>query len=798
MFKNYLKIAFRHISKSRFYTAVTVLGLSLSFTFCFLTAAYVWREYSVNLSLKNAGNQYIVQSNWKDPNMGIPFTTVGPLAKSLREQYPDLVANYYRWDGITSTVSKGDRIFREGLQVGDSTLLTMYGFALLQGDARTALTEPFSVVITEDRAVKYFGRKDVVGETLTIESFSGTKHDFKITGVMKMAGQNSVTHLTPENDNQFYIPVASAAYFNRKLDEWDNPYRVAYVELQPGIQPQDLQKPMQDFLNKNAPPQVAANMRPFITPLKTFYLDQNNGLVKTMLWIVSAIALFILLMAIVNFINLSIGQASSRLKEIGVRKVMGSRKRQLVQQFLTESTLLAILSSVVGLIGYAIAQPLFSDVLDKELPSVLNFPLWMIFFPLLLAVLIGVAAGSYPAFVLARVKTTESVKGKQSAVGSNILLRKSLVAFQAFVASVVFAGAFVIMQQVELFFSKKLGYDKDYIVSVQTPRDWTAKGVQQMMTVRNELASMPEVKELSLSWSVPNGMSSGSTPVFTNGKDSSSAVGMETISTDEHYLDVFRIPLKAGRFFSGLSDTSKVVMNETAVKALGFSYAASAVGQEVRLGGPAPFQIIGVVNDFHFGSMKAATLPLLMMHVARNDIYRLLSFKLRAGNIPRDLAAVEKRWSNLLPGSAFDYTFMDDALKRLYAAEIQLKKAVQLAVILAIVIVLLGISGLVSISIQKRTKEIGVRKIVGASAINIISIFLTDFLPVVLLGGLLAMPVSWYLMRGWLNDYAYRIAVTPLPFLVPVTVIVGVAAILIALQTTKTANENPVKSLRTE
>jgi ABC-type antimicrobial peptide transport system permease subunit len=798
MLKNYFVIACRHLLKSRSYTAINILGLSIGIGFTLLIAGYVWRELQVNRQLRNVDRQFIIQSRWKDPNMGMDLTTVGPLAKVLKESYPHLVANYYRWDGITSTVSKGDRIFREGLQIGDSTLLSMFGFHLLHGDVHTALKEPFSVMITEDRAVKYFGRKDVVNETVTIEDFSGTKHLFKVTGVLQTPVDNSVIHLTPENDNQFFIPEASASFFSRTLDAWNDAYKVGYIELQPGVKPESLLKPMQDLLKNNAPPEMVANMQPFLLPLSDYYLNQFDGMVRKMLFAVSLIAIFILLMAVINFINISIGNAAARIKEIGIRKVMGSLHRQLVMQFLVEAIVLVALSTLVALGLYALGRPLFSELLGKPIPGFSAYPVYYAFLPFLLVVFIGMLAGIYPAFVLSKLDATDAVKGKLQSVKANIMLRKTLVGFQICTASLVFIGVVVTIQQVNHFLGNNLGYNKEFVVSVQVPRDWTPKGVQHMLTVRNELAKLPETSEVSLTYSVPNGMSAGSTMVFTQGQDSTKAVAMETVSTDENYLDVYAIPLAAGRYHQHLSDSLGVVINQSAAQALGYPSAADAVGQTAFLPGRFPVTILGVTNDFHFGSMKQKINPLLMLNVGLNNIYRVLSFKLKPGNPAKSLEAIQKKWAHLLPGSSFEYGFMDDALKQMYASEIRLKKAAQTALVLSFVIVLLGISGLLSLHVQKRTKEIGIRKVVGASSANIRSLFLRDFLPVVFIGGLISIPFAWLLMQQWLNEYAYRISLTYLPFLVSVAVLLLLAAILISVQTARIAVENPVKSLRTE
>lgn len=797
MLKNYIIIAWRNMLKHKFHSALNILGLSIGIGFTLLIGAYVWSELRVNKALKNVDHQYIIQSNWTDPNMGYNITTVGPLAKALREQYPNLVANYYRWDGVSSNVSRGDKVFRESLQIGDSTMLNMFGFRLLYGDGRTALNEPFTVVITEDKAMKYFGKIDVVGQTLSIESFSGSKHDFMITGVMQMPVKNSVTYLNTDNDNQILIPAVSIAYFGRTLDFWNDPYRVAYVELKNGIKPADLQKPMQQLLQQNTSSHIAENMRPYLAPLNNYYLKQDNGLVRKMLYTVSSIAMFILLMAVINFINISISKSSTRIKEIGLRKVMGGLKKQLIEQFLIESMLIVFLATIVSLCIYYIANPFMSDVLGKQIPQLYDFPVAFAAVPLLLVLLLGSASGFYPAFVLSTMKAVDAVKGKLQSVKGNIVLRKALVGLQFCAASIVLIGAIVATQQIALFFSRNLGYDKDYVVSVQVPRDWTEKGVQNIRSIRNQFALMPEVSNVAVSWSVPD-YGAGSVMLYSEGKDSTQAVAHEVIYTDENYLDVFKIPLKAGRFYKQSADSLNLVINETAAKSLGWKRADDAIGKRLFLPGNFLVTIIGVVKDFHFGSMKNQIKPIMLMHIDLSNTYRLLCFKIKPGNVGKSVDALQKKWSQLLPGSAFEYRFMDESLKKLYQTEIQLQKASQVATALSLIIVVLGIIGLISLSIQKRIKEIGIRKILGASASNITSLFLKDFLPVIIIGGVIAIPVAWLVMQSWLNDYIYRITITAAPFLLSFFILGFLTTIIITLQTVKSAVENPVKNLRSE
>jgi len=801
MLKNYFKIAWRNIIKRKFYSILNIIGLSTGIVSTLLIGAYVWRELQVNLKLRNANNQYFLKSEWRDPNLGPDITTLGPLAKRLKEDYPNLVANYYRWDGITSVVSKGNKHFREGIQLGDSTLLSMYGFELQHGDAKTALINPYSVVIRADIAIKYFGKTDVVGETITIQSFSGSKSDFAISGVLKKIPENSVTQLNEANHNGFFIPANTASYFGRDLVTWANISIPSYIELHPGVSVKALEKPIQQLIEQNASDVIKQNLRVHPVALTDYYLQKDNALVKRMLYALSFAGLFILLMAIINFINISISSSSARIKEIGIRKVLGGLRKQIILQFLAESVILVFLSTILAIAAYPVVQSLFGELVGKEIPKLSSFPLYFIFIPAGLVLLVGVLSGLYPAIVLSSLKSADSIKGTLKTVKENVLLRKSLAGFQFGIACIVIISTFIVSQQVAYFFSQNLGYNKEYIVSSQVPRDWSIAGVQKMEMVRQEFAAMSEIGAATLSYEIPNGMNGGQPPVYKAGTDSTQAVAVQSLQTDGNYLSVYQIPLKAGSFFNSQAeaDSLKVVLNEKAVQALGWKTADDAIGKELKIpGSNNVFVIKGVTGDFHFGSMQGKIPPILFFKVRYTNTYRYLSFKIKPGNTSNTIAALEKKWATLLPGSSFEYTFMDDALKILYKTEIQFKKASYTAMVLSLVIVLLGVVGMVSLSIQKRTKEIGIRKVLGSSVRGIIFLFMKDFLLVILIGGIIACPLAYMIMKAWLNDYAYRIPITPQPFILSIIVLGLITALLISLQTSRMANANPTKSLRTE
>ncbi|MFD0792588.1 ABC transporter permease [Mucilaginibacter litoreus] len=801
MLQNYFTIAWRNIIKHKLFSLINIFGLSVGIAFTLLIAAYVWHEVSVNHDLRNADNQYIIQSKWKDPNMGYELTALAPMPKALKNEYPNLVANYYHWDGVSSTVSRGDKHFRESLQIGDSTFTTMYGFKFLYGDSKTALNQPFTAVITQQSAIKYFGKTDVVGQTVTIDSFNGDKRDFMITGVLEKLPKNSVTNVIDASNSTFFLPASAAKYMGRSLEGWDNTVVCGLIELKDGVKPQQLDAPMRSLIKRNASEQIVANLTPVLVPLKSFHLDFGDGAVRKMLYTLSFIALFILLMAIINFVNICISRSSQRMKEMGIRKVLGGLRKQLIWQFLVESVLMVFIATLFALGIYALARPYFANVLSTDIGGIFSFPLYFYMVPLLFAILVGIIAGLYPALVLSSLKSIDSLKGKLDRVKDNVMFRKGLTAFQFVTASVVLISAIIISKQINLFFGKNLGYNKDYLIYAQVPRDWSKPGVQKMEDIRYRLSQIPQVKSVSLSWEIPDGGASGGLSAYKTREEPSQAFNAQLMLTDSYYAETYGIPLLAGKFFEPQymqADSDKVVINETQSKALGFTNAKDAVGQQFNSVNMAPLTISGVVKDFVFGGMSGRIMPMTFMNVNRNPYYRYFSIKLTSGNLEDNIAAVQKKWAEVMPGAPFEYNFMDDALAKMYKTELQLKKASYMATGLALIIVLSGVLGLISLSIQKRTKEIGIRKVLGSSVSNVILLFLKDFLGVLIVAGIIACPLAYWMMHKWLNGYAYKIPLTPVPFAIAFVALVLVTSVLITLQTVKAALANPVKSLRTE
>ena len=798
MLANYYKTAVRNISRSRFHSLLNIAGLSIGIALFLLIGAFAWSEWRVNRDLRHADRQFFLESVWKNPSMGLNVTTLGQLAPALKANYPSLVANYFRWDGIDCNISLGDRHFRVAVGVADSTMLDMYGFRLLEGDPHTALNDPFTMVITAGEARKFFGRTDVVGQSLTIASFAGTQRPFKITAVMADPPRNSVTNLIDAARNTVFVPVISQSFFGRNM-VWQNPYIVSYVELQPGVKPEQLTEPIHHLIKMNMP-QFENALRVQLRPLTEFYLAGAKPMVKTLFYI----AVFILTMAVINFVNLSVGRSAARMKEIGVRKVLGGLRLQLIGQFLAESILLVILASGLALLLYSGGIHLFSAMLGKALPTLPHLPAVFWSFLPLFALSLGVVAGLYPAVVLSSLPSVESLKGKLASVRDRGLLRKGLVGIQFGIAIIALVGALIISRQVSLFFSDQLGYNKEFVVTAPLPRDWSLKGVEHMEDVRTAFAALPNVRDAALSYEIPNGNNGGSRNMFKLGGDSTHGVAVQQYISDEHYASVYQLPMAAGSFFSASpiynnDDSMRMVINESAARALGWKQPGDAVGQRFRFaGGPQIFSIAGVVKDFHFDAMGAPISPAVFTHIGLAWRYRYLSFKIKPGAVSPEIADLQREWSKLLPGAPFDYTFMDETLSNVYSAELRLQKAANLSTVLSLVIVILGVIGLLTLSIQRRMKEIAIRKVVGSGVAGIIRLFLREYLPVLVAAGVIASPLAWWIMHRWLENYATRISITVWPFFAASGSLAVVMIALIVTQTFTAANANPVKALKSE
>lgn len=802
MLKSYLLIAIRHLARHRFFSAIMVCCLALGITFAMIIGLYVSNQESVNGGIRDLSNQYMIRSKWKVKGVGMDITTIAPLAKTMREEYPALVANYYRYCPVSQVVSAGDNFFKEQVAIGDTTLVSMYGFPLLYGDKQHAFPTISSAVVTEKTAMKWFGQKNVIGKRFGMQTTAGDYQQFTISAVLKDLPENSVTSLMG-NRYEVFLPAIGNRNFagGDPLTSWADAFQVGLVELKPGVRAQDLTVPFRQVLAKYTKDPITKNLEVELAPLHDYHLKENNAVVQRMVTTLSLVAAFILLMAIINFVNITIGTSGHRLKEIGLRKVFGSAQKQLVLQFIVEAWLLTLLATLISLGLYQLLIPVFDQVLNTRLVSVVDLSFTEIGLLLVGVLVVGFLAGIYPAFILSRYALVQSVKGKLGGAKGGQGLRKTLLVVQLTLAITVFISTLNINKQVAYVFTKDLGYDKEQLLVIDAyPKQWDSVGVARMEGVRDGLLRLPAVKSASLSWEVPDRTPPATYILISKPKAGNKPLPIEMIQADESYAATFGLQVIDGSFFSAASSfvPGRIVLNETAAKALGLTV-GKAAGEVIQLpGGAGQVTVAGVVKDFHYTGLQQTIEPLVFLHVRDTKGYRYLTVKLNSSDMSQTVNQVRAQWKSLLPHAPFEFSFMDDRFAALYRSDLQLKQAAGIATGLNLLIVFLGIFGIVAFTLAKRNKEMAVRKVLGADLTAIVRLFLQDYIVLILLANLIAWPLAYMVTDKWLGSYAYRISQDLVPYLVAGALIFVMAFLLIAAQCWRTARANPVTSLRTD
>lgn len=798
MLRNYFKVMLRHMARHKINSFINIAGLTTGITFALVIGVYAWNEMQVNQQLKDVDQLYIFENTTKDGSQPA-FFAPSMLSKTLAEEYPHLVETYYRFFDRMVKMSANDKNFIFQSMVGDSTLIDMLGLPVLYGDGHTALKDPGSVVITEDVARQLFGRADALGEHVSIASGSAGRKEFMVTAVLPKLQSNSVTDLIHINAQVFLSFKNIDDFILPNPDNWQGTWCLSYIKLTKNTDPSEVEKLAMKLADERVPAQQKVDAQLHLRPLSEYHLLSGNAAVKKMILILSGIAFFILLLASINFINISISGTAARLKEIGVRKVIGGLKKQIVFQFLGESILLTLFSGICSLVIYEIFRNFFGGVLNTSLTSVFqfSFAFWRWF--LVGVLLIGFLAGCYPSLLLSAYKAIDSLKGKLRS-GSKSVLSKTLITTQFTISTFVFICSIVISRQISLFLESDLGYDKSYIITVSSvPRIWSQEGVNSMRAAKQQFLTVPQVQDATLSWGVPNGNGvSRDMNVRAPGTDRSEAQLVSFLATDEDYLDVFRIDMLEGSFFQkdgGTWNPNDIVLNETASKTLGVG-----VGDRVipLFSDTVYFTVKGIVKDFNFNSLHQAVKPMGFLHTNQGLTYRFFSFRVNPGNVLEAVTAVERKWREVFPDDPFDYAFMEDRLAALYKSELQLKKASAIGTVVMTVIVVVGILGMVSLAVSRRFKEIGIRKALGASLWNILRLFSVEYVRVIVLSIVLAIPFAWFGITQWLEGFAFRVGLSWWMFAVPGVVLMAIALFVVIVSVRKAAVSNPVDALRVE
>ncbi|MDX3912038.1 MAG: ABC transporter permease [Pseudosphingobacterium sp.] len=794
MIKNYLKIAWRNIWKTKAFSIINICGLAVGMTACFLIALYVNFERSYDRYHEKADRIYRLVCDVKTPTETINANiTSGPMAMYAAKDLPE-IENYVRLLPNSLLIRKDNIKYQESaVFFADSSLFQLFDFQLLAGNPETALKEPFSVVLSESAAKKYFGKENPIGKSLllTDEGFNS-----KVTGVMKDIPENSQF-----KGDVFVSMVTLIKMANFKFDEqWGNFGFTSYLLLKPNTDPSLLTAKFPAFLTNRVGKEMDQSKMHytlFLEPLKDVYLYSKrggfeNGNINNV-YVFAIVALFILLIACINFINLSTARAVERAKEVGIRKVVGAYRIQVTRQFISESVLICLLAFIISILLCLVLIPYFNFLAGKEISGgIFLHPVYILVL-FLLACLIGLLAGIYPALVLSSFKPVTVLKGKFSSNTKGLLLRKTLVVVQFVVSIALIAGTLIVNRQLAYMRNQNLGFNKEQVLVLQTNGDAKSR------ILKDAITSVPGVLASAVSGSVPGGGNPVAYSEIENKQGDMQIANLPVYFVDYNYLPLYKIELVAGRMFSpdfGTDTAQAMILNESAIKLFGYAKPADAIGKKYSQWG-SEGKIIGVIKDFHFKSLQSKIEPLSMRYGQGNG-GGMVSLKIDGQHINTALKSIEKKWQEIIPNRPFEYFFADEFFDRQYRSENRFGNLFFNFAMLAIFISCLGLLGLVSYHTTQRYREIGIRKVLGANISTIVKLLSFDFLKLVIIALLVASPLMWFLMDKWLDDFEYQTTINIWIFILAGSIAVGIALIVIGSQTIRAALTNPVESLRNE
>lgn len=808
MIQNYFRIAIRNLWKNKAFSAINIIGLSIGLASFILITLYVMDELSYDRYNDKADRIYRVNTDIKFGGSDLVLAVASdPMGATLKKDYPQ-VEEYVRfYDNGALLVRKGNQYLNEQNVVSaDSTLFNVFTLPAIAGETKNALNEPNTVVLTASTAKKYFGTTEAVGRNIETDN----KKLFKVTAVIKDIPANSHFNF----DFIFSIKNVEYNYGNYLSNNFQT-----YILLKKGTDYKVFERNFAQVIEKYVLPQAqqfmqlksmddfakAGNKLEYsLIPLTDIHLKSSraaelgvNGNIQYV-YIFSAVAAFVLLLACINFMNLSTARSSNRAKEVGIRKVLGSDKRSLIRQFLVESFLMSFLSLTVALLIVWLVTPFFNNISGKTLSMATLLGSKQLVFICALPLVVGLLAGSYPAFYLSSFQPISVLKGKLNAGFKRSGLRNSLVVFQFATSIILIIGTVIVYSQLNYIRTTRLGFQKDQVLIIRS----TGSLGNKVDAFKTDVLKMPGVVSGTLSGYLPVPSARNDNTFSTSAvMDSRNGLNMQVWNIDYDYIKTMGMQMDKGRNFSlefG-TDTSGLIINETTAKLLGYAdpigkklYTFYQVGNTNTL---ISYNIIGVVKNFHFESLRHNIGP-LCLRLGKST--STAAFKVDAQNLQPLLKQVEAKWKAMVPAMPFNYRFMDEAFDNMYRTEERVGKVAVSFAILAILIACLGLFGLVTYAAEQRTREVGIRKVLGASITSIVTLLSKDLLILVLIAALIAFPVAWYAMHNWLQDFAYRISISWWVFAVAGITSFAIALLTISFQAIKAGMANPVKSLRTE
>jgi putative ABC transport system permease protein len=820
MLRNFFKVAMRNLLKRKGYTAINILGLATGMAVCLLIVLYVQSELGYDRQHEKGRDIYRLALNRIYPGRVTSYAIIPQsIGGAVKTEFPEVRESVrvfdFAGDAGNFFLRIGDKVFEEKrVYAVDSNFFRVFSAKGLKGDLSTALMKPNTVVINETTAKKYFGSVEAaIDKTFEVDGNNNNNNVFQITAVCADWPENS--HFV------FDLLLSTTGFQGTRQLNYTGFAAYTYLLLNPGASAQALEAKFPIILKKYVAGDVektfGESMEQFVKggngyqyvlqPLRKIHLVSNmeaelrpNGSMKAV-YIFCVVAIFILTLACINFVNLSTARSVERAREVGIRKTFGSERKSLVWQFLLESVLICMISVLVAFCLIALLLPLFNQLSGKSLTVAYFFELTNLLLIIAFAVLIGIIAGLYPAFVLSSFKPILVLKGRFKSQKYGLALRNGLVVFQFAISVILIVSTLMVNRQMRYMLGEKIGFRKDHVIMVQR----TDLLDKQSMAFRTELAKISGVESVSGTSAMPGqqdffGVSYGQL-------GSTEQVTGRGILVDESYAKVLGLELKEGRFFSRdfSTDSLAIILNEKAVEDLKLKnpIGARLTSTDAFLNAPNGnmyvYTVIGVVNDFHFQSLHQKIAPLYINYSAKfRDIMPTTAVRIRAANFTDAIAAVEGTWKKFVKNRPFHYGFLDQTLARQYHSEQTTQKIFTIFSSLAIFIACIGLLGLAAYTTQQRTREIGVRKVLGATGANIFTMLSKDFLKLVVIASLIALPVSWWGMHRWLQTFEYKINIGWLVFVVASLAATLVALFTISFQAIKASVANPVNSLRTE
>jgi len=808
MLKNYLKIAYRNLLKKKVYSFINIFGLGVGMACCVLIFMFVQEELSYD-NYHERGDRIYRVIHGSIPEEGVTegeatndFWVWGnaPVGPALKRDFPE-IEKVIQFSGRADILlSIGDNIQQEeGILFMDSTAFEVFSWELLQGDPKTALGAPYSIVLTESTAKKYFGDANALGQSIKGSEVAGRANagDYTVTGIMADV---------PSNSHFEFNLLLSLNTFRQSspgiFDDWGYVDTYTYLLVNENFNQAAFQAKIPDFIQRGNTDTEEFGYTIRLEPLKDVYLrsdaQRQPGQTGSLsnIYVFSIIGIFILVIAIINFMNLSTARSMERAKEVGIRKSIGAGRKSLIFQFLGESFIIVLLAALVGFALVTVSIPFMNELTAKEFE--LNILLNWKTIPVVLAtiVIIGLLAGSYPALVLSSFRPVSILKGinKSNARGAN--LRKTLVVFQFSLSIALIAGTMIVYSQMALLLNQDMGFDKEQMVVLDYNYDGDVTNVSA--SIKNEMEAIPGVSSVAFSRSVPGSHfpNAYTTLEMADGEMVGQAQPIFQVGLD--FIDHYNLELAAGRTYSRdfpSDSTQALVVNEAAARQYGYANPEDIIGKKFDQWGRAG-EVIGVVKDFNYISLHASIEPLTLPFEAYASRY--VSVKLTGDDIPATLAGLEGVWNQLVPQRPFIYSFLDEDFNQQYQSDFRFRKIFTTFSILAILIASLGLLGLATYTAEQRTKEIGIRKVMGANVGNIVGLLSKDFVKLILIAILVSTPVSWYAMNLWLQGFAYQVSIQWWVFLIAGVGSIIVALMTISFQSIKAALMNPVKSLKSE